>query len=277
MAYIEPAPLLDKENPFEAMMSRFQTASQLLGLEEQIYNVLKVPARLTSLADVMKELETFTDAAWWNADVDELSFCELHEKAGALTADERTKLRQGDFHFRLFGDHRFRLVLLDDPCYQVGYSGSVGFLLNREGGKVYVTKVLEGYYSRVDNSVDIDFASTNGELIIEIVTVNSMPPEITNYYFTIDPRTHKAVPRNLFKEGKKLTNQIYSEMIIGELSDLGLPNYAKDTVVVRNGRLLPTIYIYSETYTEARGRKFERMPYRWNGKYYAPVGRRRNR
>lgn len=45
MAYIEPAPLLDKENPFEAMMSRFQTASQLLGLEEQIYNVLKVPAR----------------------------------------------------------------------------------------------------------------------------------------------------------------------------------------------------------------------------------------
>ncbi|CAN5372189.1 Glu/Leu/Phe/Val dehydrogenase [soil metagenome] len=45
MAYIEPAPLLDKENPFEAMMSRFQTASQVLGLEEQIYNVLKSPAR----------------------------------------------------------------------------------------------------------------------------------------------------------------------------------------------------------------------------------------
>lgn len=31
MAYIEPAPLLDKENPFEAMMSRFHTASQILG------------------------------------------------------------------------------------------------------------------------------------------------------------------------------------------------------------------------------------------------------
>ena len=45
MAYIEPAPLMDKENPFEAMMSRFQTASQILGLEEQIYNVLKVPAK----------------------------------------------------------------------------------------------------------------------------------------------------------------------------------------------------------------------------------------
>ncbi len=45
MGYLEPAPLLDKENPFEAMMSRFRTASQILGLEEQVYNVLKSPAR----------------------------------------------------------------------------------------------------------------------------------------------------------------------------------------------------------------------------------------
>lgn len=45
MAYIEPAPLKDKENPFEAMMTRFHKASQLLGLEEEIYNVLKNPAR----------------------------------------------------------------------------------------------------------------------------------------------------------------------------------------------------------------------------------------
>src|SRR6478736_1810556 len=45
MAYIEPAPLLDKENPFEAMMSRFRTASQILGLEEEVYNVLKSPAK----------------------------------------------------------------------------------------------------------------------------------------------------------------------------------------------------------------------------------------
>jgi glutamate dehydrogenase/leucine dehydrogenase len=45
MAYIEPAPLKDRENPFEAMMSRFHVASQLLGLEEEIYNVLKNPTR----------------------------------------------------------------------------------------------------------------------------------------------------------------------------------------------------------------------------------------
>lgn len=46
MTYIEPAPIgKDRENPFEAMMSRFHVASQILGLEDDIYNVLKVPAR----------------------------------------------------------------------------------------------------------------------------------------------------------------------------------------------------------------------------------------
>ncbi|MGC1241447.1 MAG: Glu/Leu/Phe/Val dehydrogenase [Chryseosolibacter sp.] len=45
MAYIEPAPLKDRENPFEAMMSRFHVASQILGLEDEIYNVLKNPTR----------------------------------------------------------------------------------------------------------------------------------------------------------------------------------------------------------------------------------------
>ncbi|HNP17433.1 MAG TPA: Glu/Leu/Phe/Val dehydrogenase [Fulvivirga sp.] len=45
MGYIEPAPLKDEKNPFEAMMSRFQTASQILGLDEEVYNVLKSPAK----------------------------------------------------------------------------------------------------------------------------------------------------------------------------------------------------------------------------------------
>ncbi|MDH5605022.1 MAG: Glu/Leu/Phe/Val dehydrogenase [Cyclobacteriaceae bacterium] len=45
MGYIEPAPIRDRENPFEAMMSRFKSASELLGLEEEVYNVLKSPAK----------------------------------------------------------------------------------------------------------------------------------------------------------------------------------------------------------------------------------------
>ena len=45
MAYIEPAPIKDKENPFESMMSRFHIASQALGLDDEVYNVLKSPAK----------------------------------------------------------------------------------------------------------------------------------------------------------------------------------------------------------------------------------------
>ena len=43
MSYIEPAPIKDKENPFESMMSRFRIAAQKLGLSDEIYNVLKTP------------------------------------------------------------------------------------------------------------------------------------------------------------------------------------------------------------------------------------------
>lgn len=41
--FIEPAPITDKENPFESMMIRFRTAAQMLGLDDEIYNVLKTP------------------------------------------------------------------------------------------------------------------------------------------------------------------------------------------------------------------------------------------
>jgi glutamate dehydrogenase (NAD(P)+) len=50
MAYIEPAPILDHENPFESMMSRFKIASEILGLEDEVYNVLKSPAKQVSVS-----------------------------------------------------------------------------------------------------------------------------------------------------------------------------------------------------------------------------------
>jgi glutamate dehydrogenase (NAD(P)+) len=45
MAYKEPAPIKDKESPFESMMSRFNIAAEALGLDDETYNVLKSPAR----------------------------------------------------------------------------------------------------------------------------------------------------------------------------------------------------------------------------------------
>jgi glutamate dehydrogenase (NAD(P)+) len=43
MPYIEPAPIKNRENPFESMMSRFKIASRHLGLTEEVYDVLKSP------------------------------------------------------------------------------------------------------------------------------------------------------------------------------------------------------------------------------------------
>ncbi|UJP65371.1 Glu/Leu/Phe/Val family dehydrogenase [Mongoliitalea daihaiensis] len=45
MAYIEPAPIKDKENPLESMMERFNIAAEKLGLSDEVYNVLKNPAK----------------------------------------------------------------------------------------------------------------------------------------------------------------------------------------------------------------------------------------
>lgn len=45
MAYIEPAPIKDNENPLESMMERFNIAAEKLGLSDEVYNVLKNPAK----------------------------------------------------------------------------------------------------------------------------------------------------------------------------------------------------------------------------------------
>jgi glutamate dehydrogenase (NAD(P)+) len=41
--YKEPAPLTDRENPFESMMKRFDVAAEILGLERGVYQFLKQP------------------------------------------------------------------------------------------------------------------------------------------------------------------------------------------------------------------------------------------
>ena len=43
--YKEPAPPLDRENPLESMMKRFDIAAEILGLERGVYEYLKSPAK----------------------------------------------------------------------------------------------------------------------------------------------------------------------------------------------------------------------------------------
>jgi glutamate dehydrogenase/leucine dehydrogenase len=54
-SYKEPAPITDKENPFESMMERFDHAATILGLDQGIYNYLKNPVKqiITSIPIIM--------------------------------------------------------------------------------------------------------------------------------------------------------------------------------------------------------------------------------
>lgn len=51
MAYQEPAPLNKAHlNPFESMMSRFDKAAEIIGLDESSYNVLKSPSKVVMVS-----------------------------------------------------------------------------------------------------------------------------------------------------------------------------------------------------------------------------------
>jgi len=45
VTYKEPAPILDKENPFQSMMERFDIAAEMLELERGVYEYLKTPVK----------------------------------------------------------------------------------------------------------------------------------------------------------------------------------------------------------------------------------------
>jgi len=240
--------------------------------------ILKLPERARAIRGLIQSLEQFTNAAWWQASIDELNACKIHGQAGALTDEEKDEWRRSDYSFDLFGNNEMRLAMITDPCYQTGYNGSNLYLLYRKGGRVYVSQLLNGYYSRVDNSVGIDFARLNGRQIVEVGTANNMPPSFINYYFEIDPATNKARPKNFFREGGKPTNEIYSEMLMAEPEEVGLPKSASELKIIVNGKMAQSFSAYETSSNErgidANGRKLRRIIYRWNGSIYAPVKRR---
>jgi len=258
--------------PFDARKSFPKLEYECLeGVNDFDEKILKLPQRLAEIQRVIKELETFTNPNWWQSSVDELNACSIHQSVGALTAEEKESWLSGDHFFDLIGNRQMRLVLLADPCYQTGFGGSNAFLLYHKDGKVFVSQVLNGYYSRVDNSVAIDFAKLNGQQIIEVSTSNSMPPSMVNYYFVIDPKTNQAVPKNMFKDGKKLTNRIYSDMLLGDPEEFGLPKDAGELNIIRKGRLAPSFSAYeqdNEGRVDAHGKRLNRIIYRWNGRFY---------
>ena len=240
-------------------------------LIESDSRILRLPRRRAALARSIQTLRSFTNPVWWETSVAELNACELHGGAGTLSDEEKARWRSGDFLLSLFGDEQTRLVLIADPCYQTGFGGSNAFVLQRREGRVFVTQVLDGYYSRVDNSVGINFADLKGQRIIEVTTGNSMPPSLISYFFAID-RHGRATPKRLFRADGRLTNEIYSAMLLAEPKDLNLPASASELNIVRNRKLAPRFSAYEENERgsiDANGRKLHRVVYRWNGRFYS--------
>lgn len=241
-------------------------------LQDWDEKILKVPARVEAIRNLTSELAMFSDAAWWAADPVDLSVCDYAQKAGPLTSAQRHDFLGGEYLFWLFGNERIRLVLIPDPCYQTQYGGSNAFLLYRNGGAVphdrdpiVVSQVLNGYFSRADNSVGFAFAKLGAEDLIEISTGSGgLNPSLTNYYFTIDPHSKRVIPKNLFLGEHGPTNEISSAMLLESAG----PEPLK---VLRGHTLAPTFLIYNDTENGTihdSGRTLSRQTLHWTGKLY---------
>lgn len=244
------------------------------GMADYGDEILKLPARLAAIRKMERSLQLFVNPAWWSASVDSLNSCEIHGRAGRVTDEEKKKVNDGDVDLKLFGNNQMRLVLLRDPCVATQYGGSNAFLLVWKDGKAFVSQVLDGYGSRVANSVGVDFANLNGQTLVEVSTANSFPPSLVYYYFVVDPKTNHAVPKKLFKTDNKMSSDIYSDMLMGDPKDFGLPKNATELNIIHNGRLMPTFSAYEQDEHGKVDARLARIIYRWNGKFYAPVKRR---
>lgn len=260
------------EKAFAAMRPQpklaYECSESLIDSDSRI---LRLPRRRAALARVVHTLRSFANPVWWETSLTELNACELHSGAGELNEEEKARWRTGDLFRWLFGDEQTRLVLIADPCYQTGFNGANAFVLHRKDGRVFVTQVLDGYYSRADNSVGINFAELKGQRIVEVTTGNSMPPSLVSYFFAID-RSGRATPKRIFRTEGHLTNEISSAMLLAEPRDLNLPAGASELNIVRKGKLAPRFSAYEEHgrgTIDASGRKLRRVVYRWNGRFYS--------
>jgi hypothetical protein len=228
---------------------------------------LKLPARLAAIKTLTSQLSSFSDPAWWATDIVDLGVCDYTQKPGGLTPDQRRGFTGDDYLFWLFGKDHIRLALIPDPCYQTEYGGSNAFVLYRNASRVIVTQVLDGYFSRADNSVNLAFAKLNAQEIVEVSTGSGgLTPSLTNYYFVIDPKTNKAVPKNFFKADRGPTNQISSAMLFNA------PRAAARPLNVIQGRSLALSFvIYVDDPNgkiDDNGRTLSRKVLRWNGSVY---------
>ncbi len=90
--------------------------------------------------------------------------------------------------------------------------------------------------------------------------------QLVNYYFVVDPKTNKAVPKNLFAGDHGPTNEISSAMLFGDV-----PAVAAPLNIILGHSLAKSFSIYAEDpdgKIEDAERTFTRTVLKWDGKLY---------
>lgn len=236
-------------------------------------DVLTEQNRRKALDLYTKTLEKLTAAEWWKTGVEDMNVCDFRRKAGALTKKQKDEYEGGYYYPSVLGNNRYRVVIAKDPCYQTGFGGSNFFILNRTGARVVASEVIDGFYTRSDYAPQINYAMNGTEPVIEIATNSGgLNPTVTSYFFTIDRKTNRAVPKMLFKDfNGKLTNEITSQMLLGEPEEYELPPRSEALKIIVNNRLANSFDVFDdtgETFGEDNHQKFVKLTYRWNGKFY---------
>jgi len=227
----------------------------------------KSPERQAAMKDYLHELEaTFNDDGWWATSVDDLNACSIAKEVRPLTDSENHNFA---FNIYLYGDHTTRLFAVIDPCIKYSYGTLDAYVLERADGRVVATQVLDAFYTRYDASLFLEVAQLNGERLILVERFAhdgfATSLEVTAAAYTINRRTHGAVPKKIFKEAGKLTNEVAWEMPPFLENGRPLPDKGwRAPELVRQGRLVPR---FSIDYPTRRG--LRHTAYVWNGKYYS--------
>lgn len=233
--------------------------------------ILKLPARKRAISNLVAQLATFNSSAWWQTSTDDLNVCDFQRRPGTLTETEKERFST-NYAAPISGNNHIRLLVLPDPCFQSQYNGANAFILYRRGNRVVVSQVLDGFFSRAEDAVNMSFASLGKEELIEISTgTGGLHPQLTNYYFAIDSVTNRAVPKNLFQGDDGPTNQITSALLMSDPEEFGLPTDAVTLKVFNAASLAKSFSIYAEDpdgEIDDNGRKLTRTVLTWDGKIF---------
>jgi hypothetical protein len=234
--------------------------------------MLKKPQRVRAIKLLQTQLESLNSPAWWQTEPAELNVCDFSRKPGKLNAEQQERYHTS-YITLLYGNDRIRLLVLPDPCYQTQYNGANVFVLVRKGSQVFATEVIDGFFTRADDAVNIDFGMLENEEIIEVSTgTGGLHPELNNYYFSINPKTNRALPKKIFMGDNGPTNQINSALLMSDPEDFGLPADAVALKIIDKHKFATSFSVYEEVFEDGKiddnGRKLNRTVLKWNGKIY---------